>query len=261
MSVRLERTPVEGAWAVVMDRPEALNALSTSQARELTRVCAEVAAQDDLRVVLLTSALDRAFCVGADLKERQQMDEAGLLAQRPVLVAAFAAVSALPVPTVAVVDGHALGGGFELALRCDLVVAGPGARFALPEVGVGLVPGGGGTQLLSRRVGLNRALDLVLTGRHVDVADAERLGLVDRRGEDATATALELAGVVASRSPLAVRAARTAVRAGFDLPLPEALEVEDAAWHEAATSADRVEGIDAFVTGREPRWPSARGGR
>lgn len=261
MSVRLERTPVDGVGAVVMDRPDALNALSTQQARDLARVCAEVADQHDLRVVLLTSALDRAFCVGADLKERQRMEEAALLAQRPVLVAAFEAVSALPVPSIAVVDGHALGGGFELALCCDLVVAGPRARFGLPEVGLGLVPGGGGTQLLTRRVGLNRALDLVLTGRHVDVAEAEQLGLVDRRGEDATATALELAATIASRSPLAVRAARTAVRRGFDLPLPDGLDVEAAAWHEAATSADRVEGIDAFVAGREPCWPSARGER
>ncbi|RCK69005.1 enoyl-CoA hydratase [Desertihabitans brevis] len=254
-SVRLEATGVEHVGALVMDRPEALNAISTAQAEALADGCAR-AARTGLRVLLLTSAVDGVFCVGADLKERRTMDTGQLFAQRPVLQAAFEAVAALPVPTVAVVDGHALGGGLELALRCDLVVAGPRASLGLPEVGVGLVPGGGGTQLLPRRVGLNRALDLVLTGRRVGAEEAERIGLVDRVAEDPRAAALELAGQIAARSPLAVRAARRAVRTGYDLALDEALQVEDAAWREAAASADRVEGIEAFVARRTPDWPS-----
>ncbi|WP_114560996.1 enoyl-CoA hydratase/isomerase family protein [Desertihabitans aurantiacus] len=254
-SVWLEGTGVEHVGALVMDRPEALNAISTAQAEALADGCTR-AAGAGLRVLLLTSAVDGVFCVGADLKERGTMDSEQLFAQRPVLQAAFEAVAALPVPTVAVVDGHALGGGLELALRCDLVVAGPRASLGLPEVGVGLVPGGGGTQLLPRRVGLNRALDLVLTGRRVGAEEAERIGLVDRVAEDPRAAALELAGQIAARSPLAVRAARRAVRTGYDLALDEALQVEDAAWREAAASADRVEGIEAFVARRTPYWPS-----
>lgn len=259
MTVRLEPTALAHVAAVVMDRPAALNAISTAQAIALTAACTRASEDPDTRVVLLTSALERAFCVGADLKERAGMTEVELLGQRPVLTAAFAAVGALRRPSIAVVDGHALGGGFELALRCDLVVAGPGARFALPEVGVGLVPGGGGTQLLSRRVGVNRALDLVLTGRHVGAEEALALGLVDRLADDPSAEALALAGQIAGRSPLAVSQARAAVRDGFDRPLAEGLRIEADAWRALATSADRVEGIEAFVAKRSPDWPSGRG--
>ena len=256
MSVRVERQD-DGVAALVMDRSEALNAISTQQARDLTARCAELAADVSVRVVVLCSAVDRAFCVGADLKERVGFTDEELAAQRPVTRAAYASVLELPVPTIAAVEGFALGGGCELALACDLIVASESAVFGLPEVSVGLVPGGGGTQLLARRIGLNRAADLILTARRVEIDEAWRLGLVDRRvpTQTARAASYELARRIAAHSPVALHNAKTALRQGFDLSLAQGLEVEDQAWRRTAFSPDRVEGIAAFNDRRAPRWP------
>jgi len=241
---------------IVLDRPEALNALSTAVAGRLAAVCAELAADREVRAIVLAAA-GRAFCVGADLKERAAMSDAELMAQRPVFRAAFGAVLALPQPAVAAVHGYALGGGCELALSCDLIVADETAVFGLPETTVGLVPGSGGTQLALRRLGPGRAADLVLTGRRVGAGEAERLGLADRLVPAGTAAehARELAGQIAANSPVAVVQAKKALRLGSGVPLAVGLEVEDAAWRATAFSADRKEGIAAFVQKREPRWP------
>jgi enoyl-CoA hydratase/carnithine racemase len=242
---------------LVLDRPRAHNALSTDMARQLAVAAAGLAAEPGLRAVVLSSTSERAFCVGADLKERHAISDADLMAQRLHFRAAFAAVLDLPMPTVAAVHGFALGGGLEFALSCDLVVADETAVLGLPEVTVGVVPGGGGTQLLVRRVGAGRAADLVLTGRKVDVAEAYRLGLVDRRVPAGTAreAALELAAAIAANSPVGVRNAKRALRRGADVDLPTGLDVEDSAWRATAFSADRVEGVAAFTERRAPRWP------
>jgi enoyl-CoA hydratase/carnithine racemase len=242
---------------ITLSRPEAMNAVSTTMAVELAGACAEIAADPAVRVVVLSAAGERAFCAGADLRERSGMTDADILRQRHVIRGVFAAMLALPQPAVAAVHGFALGGGCELALSCDLVVADETAVFGLPEVTVGLVPGGGGTQLALRRLGPGRAADLVLTGRQVRVAEADRLGLVDRRvpaGQDGPA-ALELAGQIAANSPVAVRAAKRAIRHGWGVSLEAGLDVEDAAWRTATLSADRREGIAAFVEKRKPAWP------
>ncbi|GAA0962849.1 enoyl-CoA hydratase/isomerase family protein [Actinocorallia libanotica] len=241
---------------IVLDRPEAHNALSTAMAVRLAAVCAEVA-DSDARAVVLSSAAPRSFCVGADLKERASMTDDDLMRQRPVFRSAFGAVLHLPQPVVAAVHGFALGGGTEFALSCDLVVADLTAVFGLPEVGVGLIPAGGGTQLLQRRVGTAKAADLIFTGRKVGFDEAVALGLVDRaapEGED-RATALELAAAIAANSPVALRAAKRALRHGAPLDLAAALDVEDAAWRTTALSGDRREGIAAFNEKRSPDWP------
>ncbi|MBW8484690.1 enoyl-CoA hydratase/isomerase family protein [Actinomadura sp. PM05-2] len=243
---------------IVLDRAEALNALSTAMARRLAAVCAEVAADAGVRAVVLSAAGAKAFCVGADLKERNSMSDADLLAQRPVFRAAFGGVLDLPQPVVAAVHGYALGGGCEFALSCDLVVADESAVFGLPEVGVGLVPGGGGTQLALRRLGPGRAADLVLTGRRIGVEEAVAYGLVDRRVPAGTVReeALTIAATIAGNSPTAVRAAKRALRLGAGVPLAAGLDIEDNAWRTVAFSADRREGIAAFAEKRKPRWPS-----
>jgi enoyl-CoA hydratase/carnithine racemase len=251
----------EGTSAVaeiMLDRPEAMNALSTAMAGRLAQVCTDLAADREVRAIVLAAA-GRAFCVGADLKERAAMSDADLMAQRLVFRAAFGAVLALPQPLIAAVHGYALGGGCELALSCDLIVADETAEFGLPEVTVGLVPGSGGTQLALRRLGPGRAADLILTGRRIDAAEAERLGLADRRVPVGTAAehARELAQRIGRNSPVGVMNAKRALRYGAGLPLAAGLEVEDAAWRAAAFSADRKEGIAAFVQKREPRWPGA----
>lgn len=245
---------------LVLDRPESLNALSTDFAAQLRDTLRDVAIEAEsgaVRAVVLSSSQTRAFCVGADLKERNSFTDADLRAQRVVYRAMTAAWRSLPVPAVAAVAGYAMGGGFELALLCDLIVVDPTAVLALPEVSVGVVPGLGGTQLLSRRVGLARASDLIFTARRVGAEEALALGAVDRLVPAGTArdAAIDLATTIAGNSPVGVRNAKRALRTGFDVDLASGLEIEDGAWRATAFSADRAEGVAAFVEKRAPNWP------
>jgi len=242
---------------LVLDRPEALNALSTAMARDIAAATGALAADDAVRAVVVSSSAEKAFCVGADLKERNGFSDADLMAQRPVFRAAFGGILSLAVPTIAAVHGFALGGGLELALSCDLIVCDETAVLGLPEVTVGVIPGGGGTQLLTRRLGSSRAADLVFTGRRVDVEEAWRVGLVDRRvgvGGDREA-ALELGRTIAANSPVGVRNAKRALRQGSDVDLATGLDVEDGAWRATAFSGDRAEGVAAWGEKRRPDWP------
>ncbi len=179
------------------------------------------------------------------------------MAQRLVFRRMFDAVRELPVPTVAAVRGWALGGGMELMLCCDLVVAAEDAVVGVPEVTLGIVPGGGATQLLAKRIGYGKAADLLFTGRKVPATEAERLGLVDRLvpADDVRAQALELAERIAANSPVAVRNARNALRRSLDVDLAAGLDIEDSAWRAAVFSDDRAEGVAAFVERRPAQWP------
>src|SRR5438270_8593652 len=249
----------DGVAEVVLSRPDALNAISTQLATELAEATDRLRSDPDVRVVLLAAEGDRAFCVGADLKERNGMSDADLLAQRVVFRAAFGGVLHLPQPTVAAVHGFALGGGCELALSCDVVVADETAVLGLPEVSIGLVPGGGGAQLALRRLGPGRAADVVLTGRRIPAEEAYDMGIVDRLvpAGSARVAATEIAGTIAENSPVATRAAKRALRSGWSLDYAAAMDVEDAAWRTAAFSADRKEGIAAFNDKRPPQWPGS----
>jgi enoyl-CoA hydratase/carnithine racemase len=242
---------------LALDRPEAMNAVSTQMARELAAACARLSADQDIRVVLVTSTSARAFCVGADLKERGSLTDAELVAQRPVARAAYQGVLNLPVPTIAVVEGFALGGGLEIALACDLIIAGSSAVVGLPEVSVGVIPGGGGTQLLTRRIGWSRAAGMIFTARRLSAAEAAALGVVDEVLETGTARerGLELATQIAGNSPVALRQAKRAMRLGSDVDLATGLEVEDGCWRATAFSGDRAEGVAAFNEKRLPEWP------
>jgi enoyl-CoA hydratase/carnithine racemase len=241
---------------IVLNRPEAMNAMNTAMAESIAATCAELGADKTIRAVVLSAAGTKAFCAGADLKERNAMTDAQLLGQRELIRAAFGGVRDLPQPTVAAVHGYALGGGCEFAMSCDIIVADETAVFGLPEVTVGLVPGGGGTQLAPRRLGAGLAADLVLTGRRMPADEAERAGLVARRvpAGQAREEALRVASGIAGNSPVAVRAAKRALRHGWGVTLEAALDIEDAAWRTAALSADRREGIAAFAEKRPPRW-------
>jgi enoyl-CoA hydratase/carnithine racemase len=258
MTGGLVRVEVAGRVATVtLDRPEALNAISTELALDLAAAVEPLAVDPGVGAVVLTGAGERAFCVGADLKQRAGFDDHGWFVQREAFRRGFAAVRRCPLPTVAAVSGFALGGGTELAISCDLVVAAEGATFGLPEVRLGLVPAGGGTQLLVRRVGRSAARDLVLTGRRVGAAEALELGLADRvvPGPEVLSVAAALAAELAGNAPTAVRLAKWALEVGADLPLEAAMEVEDQAWRRAVESDDRREGIAAWMEKREPRWP------
>src|SRR4051812_38195936 len=246
----------ESVAQIELSRPEALNAISSELARELVAITDAIAADGDVHAVVLTAAGDRAFCVGADLKERNAMSDADFREQRVLFRKAFGGVLDLPQPTVAAVHGFALGGGCELALSCDLVVADETAVLGLPEVTIGLVPGGGGTQLALRRLGPGRAADVVLTGRRIPAEEAHDLGLVDRLvpAGSAKGAAGGIGGAIAGKPPGAPGAGERAPRPGRGAGFAAAMDVEDAAWRTAAFSADRKEGIAAFNDKRKPQW-------
>ena len=242
---------------LALDRPEAMNAVSTRLAEDLGAATAALAADDSVRCVLVTSTSPKAFCVGADLKERNTFTDADLMAQRPVARAAYRGVLDLPVPSIAVVEGFALGGGLEIALSCDMVIAGEAAVVGLPEVSVGVIPGGGGTQLLTRRIGWSRAAGMIFTARRMPATEAARLGVVDEVVAPGAALerALELATTIAANSPVGLRNAKRAMRLGSDVDLATGLEVEDGCWRATAFSGDRKEGVAAVADKRSPAWP------
>lgn len=241
---------------VRLNRPEALNAISGEMANEVGGALLQAGANPDTWVVVLAAAGEKAFCVGADLKERDKLDDAGWMHNRILVRAMFDSLRALPQPTIASVFGYALGGGFELALNCDLIVATRDAVFGLPEVTVGIVPGGGGTQLLARKIGLGRAKELIFTGRRISGEEAFDIGLVTRsvEREALESATLELAHEICQASPVAVREAKAAIDRGFGLALADAIELEDLAWRRNVASEDRHEGVAAFNEKREPKW-------
>jgi enoyl-CoA hydratase/carnithine racemase len=241
---------------VTLNRPEALNAISGSFADQLTAAFREVGSRPDLWVMVLRAAGDRGFCVGADLKERATFSLEDFHVNRKQVRGMFHALRSLPQPTIASVFGFALGGGFELALSCDLVVAAEDAIFGLPEARVGLVPAGGGTQLLPRLVGPARAKELIFTGRRFGAEEARSMGLIARvvARDDLDAATVALAFDICGSSPVAVREAKRAIDATLGTSLEEGIEIEHAAWEQVRGSGDRAEGIAAFNEKREPRW-------
>lgn len=256
--VRIERHGEKGAVAeLVLDRPSAMNAISTDMATALAEACAQLAADRGTQVVVVTSSHEKAFCVGADLKERNSLSDADLVRQRPVARAAYTGVLDLPMPTIAAVDGFALGGGCEIALSCDVIVAGEKATLGLPEVSVGVIPGGGGTQLVTRRIGWSKASRMIFTCTRFTGVEAHEYGLVDEvvPAGGARDAALEMAAIIAGHSPVGLRNAKKAMRLGFDVDLRTGLEVEDACWRATAFSGDRAEGVAAFNEKRTPSWP------
>ncbi len=248
---------MDGHVAVVtLNRPEAMNAISGEVADFLAGSLLQAAADPNAWVVVLAAAGDKAFSVGADLKERILLDEPGWMGNRVLMRGLFDSLRALPQPTIASVFGYALGGGFELALNCDLILAARDAVFGLPEVRVGIVPGGGGTQALVRRLGPARTKDLIFTGRRIGAEEAYGLGLVARVVErDALDSAtMELAREICASSPVAVREAKLAIDRGLDVTVEDGIELEDLAWRRAVASQDRREGIAAFNEKRHPQW-------
>ena len=242
--------------AVTLERPEALNAISGAMADELADAFRACAADRETWVVVLRAAGDRAFCVGADLKERARFTLADFHANRKQVRGMFEALRAVPQPSIAAVFGFALGGGFELALSCDLVVAAEDAELGLPEARVGLLPAGGGTQLLPRRVGIARAKELVFTGRRLSAREAADWGIVQAVVPRAELEdrAMALAHDICAASPVAVRAAKSAIDFAPGAPVSQGMAVEHGAWSVVVASEDRSEGISAFNDRRGPEW-------
>lgn len=244
---------------VTLDRPDALNAISGTVADELAAQFTEVGSRPDIWVMVLRAAGNKAFSVGADLKERAHFTLDDFHSNRRQVRGMFEALRRIPQPTIAAVFGYALGGGFELAISCDLLVAAEDTELGLPEARVGLLPAGGGTQLLTRKVGEARAKELVFTGRRIDAQRGFEIGFVTKivplAGLDDAA--MDLAHEVCRSSPVAVREAKRAIGAALGSALEDGVEIEHSAWERVIATDDRAEGIAAFNDKREPNWTNS----
>lgn len=244
----------QGAVGIVrLNRPKALNALSRQLVAELNHALDCFEADAAIGAVVVTGS-DKAFAAGADIREMQPLTYVGVY--QDDFVAAWERLSRLAKPTVAAVAGFALGGGCELALMCDIVIAAETARFGQPEITLGLIPGAGGTQRLARSVGKAKTMDMVLTGRLIDAAEAERIGLVSRvvPAEALMVTALEVATRIAGLSRPAVLMAKEAVNRAFETPLAEGIRTERRLFHSLFATEDAREGMAAFAEKRPPAF-------
>ena len=253
------RQHVLGVTEISLNRPAAMNALSVEFMQAIGSAVRNVS-RSSPSVIVVTSTCDKAFGVGADLKERARMTTSDLMDCRPQFRAAYRALLDLPCPVLVALHGFALGGALEIALTGDLIIADETTVVGLPEVRIGLIPGGGGSQLLGRRTGWGPAADLIFTGRRVAADEALSLGIIDRLVPTGTdrESSLELATNMAGASPNSLALAKEALRAGWGRDIELGLDLEDDLWRRAATSADRAEGIQAFVQKRSPEWPSRR---
>jgi enoyl-CoA hydratase/carnithine racemase len=241
---------------VTLDRPSALNAINTAMGRELLDCFESLFWDKDARVVILTGTGEKAFCVGGDLKERQGMTDEDWRDQHVIFEQAAFRVLRCPQPVIAAVEGFAMGGGCELAVLSDFVVAGETAVFAVPEVTRGIFPGIGGTQLLPRIVGGPFAKEMVYTGRRVLAEEAKAVGLINHLvpAGQAVAKAREIADTIAKNGPIAVRQAKKAVAWGSEVDLETGMRLSIEAYHITVNTEDRLEGVRAFNERRPPAF-------
>lgn len=241
---------------VTLNRPHSLNALNAQLLAELSALVAGAAADAGVRALVLTGAGDRAFAAGADIAELASLDAESARHFAASGQAVFGALERLGKPSIAAINGFALGGGCELAMACTLRLAADTAQLGQPEVDLGIIPGFGGSQRLARLVGRGRALALLLGGHNIGAQEAERIGLVNRvvPAADLKTEALALAQQLAAKAPLAVRYLLNAVYAGADLPLDQALQLEATLFGLSASTADMKEGTRAFLEKRKPEF-------
>lgn len=246
--------PADHVLLVTLNRPEIANAFNTRMAEELLDVWTGIAAAPETRCVVLTGAGDRAFCAGADLKERNGMAPDDWHKQHDLFERMAYALMDCPNPVIAAVNGAAYAGGFELVLGADFAYGAPSSRFALTEVTLGLIPGVGGTQNLPRAIGLRRAKEILLSGKPFSAEQALDWGVLNRICDRETllADALATARQIAGNAPLAVRQAMAAMDGGVDMPLPDARRYEIECYNTLIDTEDRREGIAAFNEKRKP---------
>jgi enoyl-CoA hydratase len=252
--VAVHLTRMDELALLTLDRPEALNALSFSLLRDLVAAFDEIAASD-ARALLITGAGDRTFCAGADITELMGRSQAAIREGAAFGQATFAKLDTLPIPSVALINGYAFGGGLELALACTFRLATPGARLGLPEIKLGLIPGYGGTQRLPRLIGQARALDMILSGRTVAAEEALAIGLVNRIAEgDLVEAGKSFAREMTGYSLRALAFARDAVHRGLQTSLHEGLAIEADLNTLAFQTEDAAEGMSAFLEKRKPAF-------
>jgi enoyl-CoA hydratase len=240
---------------VTLNRPEVLNALNTQMGKDKLDLWTRLTAEPgSTRCVVLTGAGARGFCAGGDLKERDGMTEEAWNAQHEIFERAYLALLELPLPVIAAVNGAAFGGGCEMALSCDFIYAARGARFALSETRLGLIPGVGGTQTLPRAAGERRAKELIMTGQAFDAQQGYEWGVVNRVCDNVLEEALATARAIADNGPLAVRQAKKAVRYGLQMDLATGIRFGIEAYNQLVDTEDRMEGVRAFNEKRKPRF-------
>ena len=240
---------------LTIDKERQMNVLSRALVAELAQHARQAAVEGGVRAVVLTGS-GRAFCAGANLKERQGWTDDDIRRWLVELHAGFREMERCPKPWIAAINGLALGGGCELALACDLRVMDPAAQIGLTETKVGVIPGGGGTVRLAKVVGVGRAKEMILTARRLDAAEALHAGLVSRisAAGDVVSAALALAAEIAANAPVAIAAAKASVDEAWDLSVDAALEAERRHYEKVLLSEDRLEGLKAFAEKRPARW-------
>ncbi|HUH99421.1 MAG TPA: enoyl-CoA hydratase-related protein [Nitrososphaerales archaeon] len=246
---------LDGPVATIrLNRPEALNALNSVLVRELVQALASLELNEAVRCVVLTGS-DKAFCAGADVKEMVNMSAAEI-ATGDHLRAVWESAAKFQKPLVAALSGYALGGGLELAMCCDIIIASEGTKLGQPEINIGIIPGGGGTQRLSRAVGKYKAMEMVLSGASISAEEAKALGLVNRVVPPGKylEEAAKLAAEIASKAPMAVRSAKQAILASLEKGLAPGLEHERTLFYELFGTEDKKEGMSAFLEKRKPNF-------
>ena len=253
-AIRVETA--DGVATITLNRPNVHNAMNDVMRRELLEVFTGLVTDETVRVVVVTGAGERAFSAGADIRSFVEPQEPVAFREQRRRIEFRQVMETCPQPILAAIRGYALGGGLELALACDIRIAGDDAQLGLTEVNLAIIPGGGGTQRLPRLVGRGKALELILTGARIDAAEALRIGLVERvvpAAETLTATQT-LARTLAGRAPVALRYAKEAVVKGLGMSLPDGLRLEHDLSTLLRTTEDRLEGARAFLEKRPPKW-------
>jgi enoyl-CoA hydratase/carnithine racemase len=253
--VRVDQRGRVAVWT--LDRPDRGNSLSRAAIFALGKLAREAASNDSVGAIIVTGAGDKAFCAGADLKERRSMTDDDVRAQLDLYRSELGPLDRCPKPVIAAINGLALGGGLELALCCDLRVAAAHAEIGLPETSIAIIPGAGGTQRLARVVGEGRAKEMILLARRVAAAEALAWGLVNRvtpAGKDVVEDALEWVRPIAEGAPIAQAAALEAIDRGQDVALEVGLVLEKASYEKTLVTEDRREALAAFAEKRPPRF-------
>ncbi|MFD1426726.1 enoyl-CoA hydratase/carnithine racemase [Kroppenstedtia sanguinis] len=244
----------EGISILTLNRPEVSNALNMSALQQLREIAEELRHSQATRVVVVTGAGEKAFCAGADLKERRGFTEDQVRRYIHMIRETFDAVASLPRPVIAAVNGVAFGGGMELALACDLRIADEHAVLGLTETSLGIIPGAGGTQRLARLIGTARAKELIFTAKRITAQEGEALGLLNQvvRGGTVMEAALEMAAQINENAPLALAQAKYAINHGSETDLATGLVMETQAYERLIPTKDRLEGLQAFKEKRKP---------
>lgn len=239
---------------IQINRPDVLNCFNYQTLVELESIVQQVYIDQDIQVVIFTGAGSKAFSAGADLKERKTLNNKQVRRNVKKISTVFNQVAELPQPTITAINGHAFGGGFELALACDFRIAAAGAKMGLTETSMGIIPGAGGTQRLPRLIGMSKAMELILTAKRMEAEEAYQYGILHRvvEQEELMVACRELARDISVNAPIAVKQAKFAIRNGISVDVQTGLQLEEKAYELTIPTKDRIEALDAFNEKRPP---------